>query len=227
MYESATNITPQSEKAGKRKFPPLPDTYDTLQWLLIQYIRSGRRLFTQNNRHLQEVQYIKIELMYVYRRNGGYISSNYIAGLLWYILIDTAQYLYTFLTESDIKTNDNLPQKRLYCRESLVSANIYVHPMNAPRKWLNMNSQWKPGILITKPTNDLNTPYTSREIKEPRDKGNQISGNKRDVEHLQTKRSLHPTLEILMRNFHSMNLRSGPVTPLKLAVKWPSYIPKH
>ena len=73
----------------------------------------------------------------------------------------------------------------------------------------------------TNPTNNINTPYTSREGKQPRDKGNHLGGNKWDIENLQIKRSLQPTLETLMKTFHSMNMRSGPVTLIKLVGKGP------
>ena len=94
----------------------------------------------QKNRHLQEVQHIKTELVYVYFINVGSISRNYIAGLFWDIVIDAAQYLYTIHTANEFTTNDNLPKKRLYCRRSIV-ANIYMEPMDTPGKRLNQNSQ--------------------------------------------------------------------------------------
>ena len=131
---------------------------------------------------------------------------NYISGLSRDIVIDAAQYLYTFSTTIEIATNDNLPQTRFHFRRSLLSANIYVHPMDTPIKWFNYNSQWKPGRGGTKPTNDLNTPYTPREGNQPRYKGDQLSGNTWYIEHIQTNRSLHPTLERLRIKFHCMNM---------------------
>ena len=88
----------------------------------------------QKNGHLQEMQHIKKELMYVYRRNGGSISRNYIVGLIWDILIDAARYLYSLPTANGFGNNYNLPKTRLYCRIILVSENSYVHPMETPGK---------------------------------------------------------------------------------------------
>ena len=118
--------------------------------------------------------------MYVYRRNGGSISRNYIAGLLWDIVIDVAQYFYTSPNANEFATNDNHPQTIFYFRESLVSENIYAHPMETHVKCLNNYSQSKPGIVGTKPNNDIDKPCTPREGKGPRDKGNQLSRNKQD-----------------------------------------------
>ena len=108
VYESAINITPQAAKADKRKFPSLPDKYEKLQWLLLHYIRAGRRLFMHKKGHIQEVHNIKTALIYVYLRNGGSISRNYICGLLWDIIIDIAQYFYSFPTADYFATNDNI-----------------------------------------------------------------------------------------------------------------------
>ena len=40
------------------------------------------------------MQYIKTELMYVYLSNGGSTSMNYIAGLIWDIVIDAAVFIH-------------------------------------------------------------------------------------------------------------------------------------
>ena len=125
-------------------------------------------MFAQKNGHLQEVHNIKTALIYVYLRNGGSISRNYIAVLIWDVVIDAVHYFYTFPTENDFATNYNLPQTRLYCRRSILSVNIYVHPMDTPGKWLNHNSQWKPGRVGTKPNNYLNIPYNIRGVNQPR-----------------------------------------------------------
>ena len=73
-----------------------------------------------------------------YPRNVGSLSKNTIAGLLWDIVADSAQFMYTFTSADDFNATPqlNMPVSNLSVRRILLSANLHVTSIDTPRHCL-------------------------------------------------------------------------------------------
>jgi len=91
-YDSTASLTPTMFKNAQRKSPAIPFEFDKFERLLIRYIKVGQNLFTIHCPHFIEVNHIRQELMMMYRRNVWNLPKNTIAGLLWDIVADSAQF---------------------------------------------------------------------------------------------------------------------------------------
>ena len=136
--DGATTITPSAVKASRRKCLSIPTDFDQFERLLVRYIKAGTILFTKQCDHFLEVARLRQELMLMYRRNMGYLSPSAIAGLVWDIVADAAQFFYTFPLEAEFLMDPQLdmPQSRLKVRRSLLSANIHTPAADTPATWL-------------------------------------------------------------------------------------------
>ena len=86
--DGATTITPSALRASKRKCPSIPKEFDQFERLLVRYMKAGTMLFTRKCPHFVQVGRLRQELMLMYQRNNGYLSSDTIAGLVWEIVVD-------------------------------------------------------------------------------------------------------------------------------------------
>ena len=127
-FDGATSLTPAMMRASKRNCPSIPTGFDQFDRLLIRYIRVGQCMFTRHCQHFTEVNYIRQELMMMYKRNTGHLPSNISMGLLWDIITDAAQFFFTFTSEADFATTpqENMPTSMLSVRRSILSANLHV-----------------------------------------------------------------------------------------------------
>lgn len=93
--------------------------------LLIRYVQAGQKLFTINCLHFVEVNFMRQDLMMMYRRNLGSLPQNTLAGLLWDIIADTAQYFSTYNSTKDFTATSqrNIPMSFLGTKRSLLSMN--------------------------------------------------------------------------------------------------------
>jgi len=81
---------------------------------------------------------VKQELMGMYRQNAGQLPAGTIAGIMWDIVVDVAQFFYTFPSNGDFSANpqQNMPASTLSVKRSLLSANLHIAALNNPKRWL-------------------------------------------------------------------------------------------
>lgn len=89
-YNGAILLTPAMMKAAQRKYSGSPIGFNRFERLLIRYVQAGQQLFTVNYSHFIEVNFMRQDLMMMYRRNLGSLPQNTLAGLLWDIIADAA-----------------------------------------------------------------------------------------------------------------------------------------
>ena len=125
-------------RASKRKCPSIPTEFEKFERLLVRYGKAGKILFGKKCKHFLEVARLRQELMLMYRRNMGYLSPAAIAGLIWDIITDAAQFFYTFPSEAEFLADpqQEMPKSRLAVRRSLLSANIHTPAVDTPATWL-------------------------------------------------------------------------------------------
>lgn len=73
----ATSITPGVVRVSKRKYPTISTTFDQLECLWGRYICARHLFFTKSCHLFEEVVQIKQDLLLVYRRNGGGVTSKH------------------------------------------------------------------------------------------------------------------------------------------------------
>ena len=137
-YEGATSLTPAMMRAAKRRCPSVVFDFEKFDKLMIRYVKSGQKLFTERCAHFVECNSMRQVLMLMYRRNLGHLPPNTIAGLLWDVVADSAQFFYTFPSAEEFNATPqrNMPSSQLAVRYNLLSANLHVAAMDTPKAWL-------------------------------------------------------------------------------------------
>ena len=137
-FDGATLLTPAMMRANKRKCPAIPTTFDQLVRLLVWYIRVGLWLFGPHCQHFIEVKMVKQELMRMYCRNAGQLPAGTITGIMWDIVVNAAQFFYTFPSDANFTANPqrNIPVSTLSIKRSLLSANLHIAALDTPKRWL-------------------------------------------------------------------------------------------
>ena len=137
-YDGATSLTPAMLKAARRKCPSPPFEFDKFERLLIRYVLSGRRLFTVHCPHFISCNFLRQDLMLVYRRNLGSLLRNTLVGLMWDIIADSAQFFSTYTSSADFNATPqrNMPLSFMGTRRSLLSMNQHSAPLDTPSCWL-------------------------------------------------------------------------------------------
>jgi len=106
-----------------------------------------------------------------FQRNTGTLPPVTIASLLWDDVADTAQFFYTFPTETELLMDPqvNMPASNLQVRRHLLSANMHIASMDTPQRWLpppiqrytnssgNESGRWGPPSTITTNTSSGTT----------------------------------------------------------------------
>ena len=70
-----------------------------------------------------------------YRRIGGGLSANKIAGNLWAVIADSNQFFFTFPTEEEFMAEPqrNMPCSNLEARQHLIGMNIMLNAQDTPK----------------------------------------------------------------------------------------------
>ena len=132
--DAATHITPSAVKLLPRECPPIPKNFDSFERLLRWYIQTLLILFGKYCPHYLEVIWLQQEIMMMYRRNAGSLLAAVIAGLIWDLVTDTAQYFYTFPTEIKFQADpqEEISTSNLAVQRSLLLANIHISSSDTP-----------------------------------------------------------------------------------------------